>query len=53
MLSNSQEFVCARYDILEIEKDKLKKENATQSKKTSDSERQFYQNREKSGNRGY
>ena len=33
LLSNSQEFICTQYDILKIENDKLKKENATQSKK--------------------
>ena len=31
-LSNSQEFICAQYDILKVENDELKKENATQSK---------------------
>ena len=31
-LSNSQEFICAQYDILKVENNKLKKENATQSK---------------------
>ena len=29
-LSNSQEFICSQYDILKIENDKLKRENATQ-----------------------
>ena len=29
-LSNSQEFICSHYDILKIENDKLKRENATQ-----------------------
>ena len=31
-LSNSQEFICVQSDILEVKNDKLKKENATQSK---------------------
>ena len=31
-LNNSQEFICTQYDILKVENDKLKKENATQSK---------------------
>ena len=30
-LSNSQKFICAQYDILKIENDKQKKENATES----------------------